>query len=245
MGVSARNRSRKTPWPVFIAAAVIVPLVLTALATLTGIGKRDDIQRDLSQRSQSALQKAGVLNAKVSFDGRDATVSGVSADQKAKAQDAVDGVDGVRTADVQVATATPGKPKLAPPAPPAAPDGAKNKLQGQIDQILKKNPITFEPDSSELTPAGSKTVGQIASLLKATQDKIRVEGHVAAVQGGDPGTDQRLSDARANAVAKALSGDGIAVDRVTSRGFGSTKPVADNKTPEGQAANRRVDIVVL
>lgn len=249
MGVSAPKRSRKAPWPVFIAAAIIVPLILTALATLTGIGKRDDIQRDLSQRSQSALQNAGMANATVSFDGRDATVSGVSAGQKAKAQGVVEGVDGVRVADVKPATAVPGKPKVntitQPPAPPGR-SGDKNQLQGKINQILHDNPITFEPDSSRLTSDGTNTVKQVASLLKDNNGpKVRVEGHVAAVPGGDRSTDQQLSDARANAVATALSRDGVAGDSVTSRGYGSSKPIADNKTPEGQAANRRVDIVVL
>lgn len=260
MGVSARKRSGKAPWPVFIAAAVIVPLILTALATLTGIGKRDDIQRDLSRRSQSALQNAGMAHAKVSFDGRDATVSGVTAGQKTKAQDVVERVDGVRVADVEPATAVPGKlqvgalngrkvddqRKVTKPTGRSGDKNNKNKLQGKINQILHDNPITFEPDSSALTSDGKNTVEQVASLLKDDKGaKVRVEGHVAAVPGGDPSSDQQLSEARANAVAKALSGDGVARDRVTSRGYGSSKPIADNNTPEGQAANRRVDIVVL
>jgi OOP family OmpA-OmpF porin len=121
---------------------------------------------------------------------------------------------------------------------------AKAELQQQINALQQRLPITFEPDSAVLTAAGTQSVQQIGVLLLAgPQDTaIEVNGHVAAVES--PSDGQTLSQERADAVKEQLAAQGVAIGGITATGFGDTDPVATNDTPEGQALNRRVEIIV-
>ena len=104
--------------------------------------------------------------------------------------------------------------------------------------------VTFDTGSAKIKPESDHALGQIASLLaKNPAWKMRVEGHTDDV--GVKAANQRLSEQRAAAVVGWLTGHGIAPDRLTSQGFGDGKPVADNKTEEGRAKNRRVELVKL
>ncbi|MDR3675971.1 MAG: OmpA family protein, partial [Acidobacteriota bacterium] len=82
---------------------------------------------------------------------------------------------------------------------------------------------------------------QILDLMKKNPtQKIEVQGHTDNV-GGDA-YNQTLSEARAKAIVGWLTQHGIAADRLTAKGFGKTKPIADNATDVGRAKNRRVEI---
>jgi outer membrane protein OmpA-like peptidoglycan-associated protein len=70
--------------------------------------------------------------------------------------------------------------------------------------------------------------------------KLEVQGHTDNV--GNDAYNQTLSEARAKAVATWLTQHGVAADRLTAKGYGKTKPVADNGSDEGRAKNRRVEI---
>ena len=70
--------------------------------------------------------------------------------------------------------------------------------------------------------------------------KIEVQGHTDNV--GNDAYNQTLSEARAKAVAAGLTQHGVAADRLSAKGYGKTKPVADNGSDEGRAKNRRVEI---
>ena len=72
---------------------------------------------------------------------------------------------------------------------------------------------------------------------------ISIEGHTDNV--GDNDMNQTLSEERAEAVRKQLITMGIKEDRLTSKGFGESKPIDTNDTPEGRAENRRVEILIL
>jgi outer membrane protein OmpA-like peptidoglycan-associated protein len=72
--------------------------------------------------------------------------------------------------------------------------------------------------------------------------RTEVQGHTDSVGSAD--FNQTLSEGRAKAVADWLAGHGVDPATLTTAGFGSTKPVADNATPEGRQANRRVEVVV-
>jgi outer membrane protein OmpA-like peptidoglycan-associated protein len=121
----------------------------------------------------------------------------------------------------------------------------KKALQGRIDELIGRGPISFEPDSEALTAASAQTVVQVAALLRAAPAaRVEVDGYVAKVEGTYPHT-QTLSTQRANRVRVLLTQHGIDRLRITVKGFGDTKPIAPNDTAAGQAANRRVRIVVL
>ena len=83
----------------------------------------------------------------------------------------------------------------------------------------------------------------VTILKTKTQANVVIEGHTDNVGGG--ALNQQLSDKRAAAVREALIKQGIAAGRIQAQGFGMTKPIADNVTPEGRQSNRRTDLIVL
>ncbi len=101
--------------------------------------------------------------------------------------------------------------------------------------------VLFDFNKSSLQPASDPVLQQILDLLKKNPaQKIEVQGHTDNV-GGDA-YNQTLSEARAKAIVAWLTQHGIAGDRLTAKGFGKTRPVADNATDAGRAKNRRVEI---
>ena len=104
--------------------------------------------------------------------------------------------------------------------------------------------INFETGKSEIKPESQEIVNQIAEMLKQNSDlKISIEGHTDNV--GTDKSNQTLSENRAKSVMTALVGHGIDKARLSSKGWGSAKPIADNRTEEGKAKNRRVEIVKI
>lgn len=342
--------SKKIPWLPLIVAAVLVPLLLTALATLTGIGKRDGIQDDLKSRSRQALAEK-FPGAQVSFEGRDGTARGIPAGQEQAAKAALGDVDGIRVVNVastgggagddggsplsvsstpdtitlrgevpdeatktelvktaeskadgrkvddQLTVKEGAKPSLdaagvgalvgaagkgdvnveadgkkvtlsgsvpsdkakadvEEQAKKAAPDAEvdnqltvkgtdKKALQSEINKAIKARGINFQVNSAKLRPESAATLKRIAKALKAAPDaEIRVDGHVAGRHGVRPNP-QKLSEQRAATVKRRLIQLGVEQDRISTRGFGGSRPIEDNDTPEGKAANRRVEIKVL
>ena len=103
--------------------------------------------------------------------------------------------------------------------------------------------VTFSTASAEVTPGFYETLNSVAIVL-AEFDKtsVSVYGHADA-RGADD-YNQQLSQERALSVSNYLSSQGVAGQRLNAVGFGESRPVADNSTESGQAANRRVEIVI-
>jgi outer membrane protein OmpA-like peptidoglycan-associated protein len=103
--------------------------------------------------------------------------------------------------------------------------------------------VYFDTGKSDLKPESEPTLSEIAKLLKSNAAlKVAVVGHTDMV--GDPAANLKLSQARALSVINALSARyGIAASRLTPFGNGPYAPVASNKTEEGRAKNRRVELV--
>jgi outer membrane protein OmpA-like peptidoglycan-associated protein len=101
--------------------------------------------------------------------------------------------------------------------------------------------VLFDFNKSTLQPASDAVLQQVADLLAKDKTlKVEVQGHTDNV-GGDA-YNQTLSEARARAVADWLTKHGVAAAGLSARGYGKTKPVADNNNDEGRAKNRRVEI---
>lgn len=102
--------------------------------------------------------------------------------------------------------------------------------------------INFATGKSDLQADGLASVREIVSLLQANAAlKLRIEGHTDNV--GDADANKALSLARANSVASAVSTGGIDPARLTTAGYGQERPIADNRSEEGRAKNRRVELV--
>lgn len=114
-------------------------------------------------------------------------------------------------------------------------EGSKTEIKLQVQ---------FKSGSAEVAKASAADLDRIATVMKKDEDvKIRVEGHTDSIGNGD--TNQKLSEARANAVKELLIQRGVKADQLTSQGYGSSRPVADNKTAPGRQQNRRVVAVLV
>jgi outer membrane protein OmpA-like peptidoglycan-associated protein len=102
--------------------------------------------------------------------------------------------------------------------------------------------INFDTGKSDIKPESMGTIEQIATVLKAHPDlKVSIEGHTDNV--GTPQSNKTLSQERAKSVMSAVAQKGIAANRMTAVGWGQEKPIADNRSEEGKAKNRRVEVV--
>lgn len=102
--------------------------------------------------------------------------------------------------------------------------------------------INFDTGKADLKADGQATVREIVAMLKAAPAlKIGIEGHTDNV--GAAASNKALSDARAKSVMAAVVAGGIAANRLSAAGFGPDKPIADNRSEDGRAKNRRVELV--
>jgi OmpA-OmpF porin, OOP family len=102
--------------------------------------------------------------------------------------------------------------------------------------------IEFDSGSDRLRPSSDSTLRQVAEALKAKPElKVEVEGHTDNV--GADAANLALSERRAKAVSTRLVALGVPVGQLTSAGYGASRPIASNDTPEGRQRNRRVELV--
>jgi len=103
--------------------------------------------------------------------------------------------------------------------------------------------ITFKSDSAELDPSFYKVLNSVNVVVKKyNKTVVEVAGHTDSTGAAD--YNQKLSERRANSVAQYLESQGLANNRVVTVGAGESRPVADNATPEGRQANRRVELTL-
>ena len=104
--------------------------------------------------------------------------------------------------------------------------------------------VLFDFDKADIRADAATALAQLATIIAAYPDgRVELFGHTDAK--GDDAYNQRLSERRAQAVASWLAGKhGVDAARMTTRGMGESKPVADNATDEGRQKNRRVEAIV-
>jgi outer membrane protein OmpA-like peptidoglycan-associated protein len=104
--------------------------------------------------------------------------------------------------------------------------------------------ILFDTGSDRIRPESTPTLKEMVAMLREHAElKLAIEGHTDNV--GDATANQGLSEKRAAAVKAFLVAQGIDESRLKSAGFGASKPVASNDTPEGKQQNRRVELVKM
>jgi outer membrane protein OmpA-like peptidoglycan-associated protein len=109
--------------------------------------------------------------------------------------------------------------------------------------IVLKN-IFFDPNQYEIKPESGTELNAVVQLMKENPSlHIQINGHTD--NSGNAADNKTLSENRARAVTNYLIAKGIAQGRLSFKGFGDTKPVADNTSPEGRAKNRRTELSVI
>ncbi len=112
------------------------------------------------------------------------------------------------------------------------------------DGKIIANGIRFDVGKTTLKPESMGSINKIYQLMNKKPDlKFSVEGHTDS--DGDDDSNQTLSEGRAKVVMEKLIEMGISKNRLSSKGWGESKPIAGNDTPEGKANNRRVEFVVM
>jgi outer membrane protein OmpA-like peptidoglycan-associated protein len=264
------------------------------------------IEGGLTERAQAALSAAGISGAGVRFDGRDATITGLTGAAAERAAQVVAGATGVRVAVVGGGAAAPVRrphrarsgalrsaraplplrrrrrrsragarsgaradaravPAPAPASEPApgrrphpagaapAPTPRRRRRPPatwtpQRSRRCKRRsrlwwtaaPITFGPDSPQLTAQGAATLAQVLTAVRAAAGaRLEIDGYVATGRGNGLLTAQQLSDQRAATVRDALVAGGVPADRLTARGRGEDAAATD------RALGRRVEITVV
>ncbi len=114
----------------------------------------------------------------------------------------------------------------------------------RVGEKVLLNNIFFEYAKATLRKDSYPELDRIAESLKENPSlSIEIQGHTDNV--GSIETNQKLSEERAGAVKTYLLSKKIPSSRVTSIGFGETKPISSNDTDEGKAKNRRVEFLIL
>jgi OOP family OmpA-OmpF porin len=164
------------------------------------------------------------------MDGREAVLAGYrgSLHISAAAIETVRNVRGVRTVSTQILELGAGQAEA---------------VEKSIADLLKLKKIEFEKASAGLTPTGRQTLDEVAALLaKWPGVPIEISGHTDSLGAAEVNLD--LSNRRAAAVKQYLVAKNIELSRLTSVGYGPTRPIATNETDAGRQANRRIEFHV-
>jgi len=134
----------------------------------------------------------------------------------------------------------PEAPKPAPPPPPPAPKPAPPPKPAPVFEN-----VYFNEKKTNIDPVAAKALDRDGAMLKEDPDiKVEIGGHTDSM-GSEKGN-QKISEKRAESAKKYLMDKfNIPGDRMIVKGYGSTKPIADNGTKEGRAKNRRVEFKII
>ena len=134
------------------------------------------------------------------------------------------------------------RPVPAAPAGTATPADTVNLLPEKLAK-LDLSEIRFESGSARLARSGHAVLQQVAELLRAPRtERIEISGHTDST--GSESYNMKLSQQRAKTVVNYLITQGVDPQRMTSVGYGESRPIASNETAAGQARNRRIEINV-
>ena len=135
----------------------------------------------------------------------------------------------------------PPAPRVAPPAPAPAPKPAPKPV---TEKVTLAADVFYDFDKAVLKPEGKAKLDELVGKLKAVNLEVIIAiGHTDNI--GTKEYNQNLSVRRAEAVKAYLVSKGIEPNRIYTEGKGLTQPIADNRTAEGRAKNRRVEIEVV
>lgn len=122
-------------------------------------------------------------------------------------------------------------------------EGASVQRDAQVLAVTFKSDLLFDVNSSAVKPGGYDELQRVARVLNDfPQTNILIAGHTDST--GSEAYNQNLSEQRAAAVKNSLAGYGVSAMRLTTIGYGETRPIASNATESGRQMNRRVAITI-
>lgn len=114
----------------------------------------------------------------------------------------------------------------------------------EIGQVVRLNNVFFDFDKWSLRPESYVELDRVVKML-SENPAVEIEMSAHTDSRGSDAYNFKLSDNRARSVMEYILSKGIAVNRISSQGYGETKPVATNDTDEGRQLNRRVEFKIL
>lgn len=221
------------PTPAAITTPEVVPAVVEPIATPTPAPMADpstidsdgDAIVDVSDTCPGDAEDMDGLKDEDGCPEKDVDEDGVP-DEQDKCQFTLETINGVDDDD-------------------GCPDLGESKVKVENDKIVILDKIHFAPGKDLILDKSFNLLEQVAATLRAKSDikLVRVEGHTD--DQGPETTNMELSERRAKSVVKYLVNAGVDAARLTSAGFGESKPVESNATPDGRANNRRVEFLIV
>ncbi len=195
---------------------------------------------DWSTRVLTGLEALGNLsNGAMVVTPDTMRVSGSTGDKEASARIAqllADKLGEAQKFDIEVVY----EEKLDPIAGLPTPE----ECEAEIAEITASNKINFEPGSATIDPSALGIIDDIAEVLKLCGDlKLEIQGHTDSQ--GRESMNLELSQDRAQSVLNELRARRVLTANFTAKGYGETKPIADNKTEDGREANRRIEFRLI
>lgn len=129
--------------------------------------------------------------------------------------------------------------------PPALPPKVKPRVEVRDNKIEIHEKIQFEYAKADIKSESHSLLNEVVQVIKDNPQikKIAIEGHASS--DGDDAFNKKLSDARAKSVRTYLTEHGIEDAKLTAKGFGEERPIADNDSEVGREKNRRVEFNIV
>lgn len=224
----------------------LLPLLALALMTLIALGPfARAIEGDVRRELREQLNAAGFGWVTIAVSGQSVTLSGeppgavAARGALALAREAACPTwIGRQTCAVSVVN------RLDAPTEPAGTNtrsgAAAAACERALSGILAGEQIEFASGSAVIAARSGPLLDRLAREVRSCPGTIRIEGHTDIT--GRTAFNRALSEARAAAVRDALIARGIPGERLSARGFGASRPVADNRTEDGRERNRRIEL---
>lgn len=233
----------------------------TADVTKEGARGTADVAKKVGSATKSGATKAagavaGVFGKMTGREKREAEKE--AADKQAAAKQADGDASGAAAAAAAGETAPAADASAEATTSVKLPDGrslqlAPGSASYQLAQYLQTTDPTgktfvferlqFHSGTTRLTSRSARTVRNLSAILNAyPSTEVRLDGYTDNT--GKAEANQKLSQARADAVKTMLAKDGVSVTRLATAGYGAEKPIASNDSPAGRQQNRRIELVV-
>lgn len=186
------------------------------------------IEEDISTRVVESIADADLYWSSVDAQGQHVVLEGVAPDYLARdlAHERATNVFGVTGVDNRIEVLAAGQ-----------------NCQKVLNEYLSNEQILFRTGRDELSPTSFELLDMLAMTVRTCSARIEIAGHTD--NKGDSEINAELSQRRAEAVRDHLVKRGASKNQLTARGYGETRPIADNQTRDGRERNRRIEFRVI